>query len=734
MAGEAVEAPATVLPSAACAERVNPQSERTPRTVVTIAARVARDAVFNGRALDGRGLGPATAVSSTGAYLDTSMGGWYQPAQVLNNKNCKRTRLITWGGIVILCSLLGCTPPGPKALLEGRRLLEQGKAEEAIPRLLQATDLMITNALAWSSLGVAYHQSGRHEQAFKAYQTALKLDYTMSALRFNLGCLYLDMNNVGAAVDELRTFTLLQPNSVEGWLKLGTAQYRARRLDDAEKSFKHVLGLQARQPEAWNGQGLVQFQRRRWTEAIAAFTSALASDTNYAPALLNAAVVQHQYLNNRSLALQHYRRYVELIPDAGDEVRGTIAQLERELNVAPVPPAGTAQRPNSIAANSTGASSNNAATRNAPSNPPAPASGILTELKPKPANPAPVTSSGSGGPMTPVSPGTASARPSRPLELVPIPSAATASGAGSGRPTNVPRVVESAKPAPVPAAPSGTGVGVGVGTLARPGTVAATDLEVGHVRNGLVVKPPGPEPGATGSGAATAADAAPSAENTPPPLKRGFFARLNPFGRGRASNEVDSASGGQSTTNRDLLRPEGLPELAPVVTRYVYVSPKRPADGNREAALAEFKKGVKAQKAGDRAAAAASYQTAFRADPGFFDAYYNLGLLALDSGDARLSLWAYEFALAIQPDSADARYNLSLALKAGGYPLDAADQLQILLQQNSGDARAHLSLANLFAQQLKQPRRAREHYLRVLELNPKHPDAATIRYWLAANP
>ncbi len=670
------------------------------------------------------------------------MGGWYQPAQVLNNKNCKRTRLITWGGIAILCSLVGCTPPGPKALLEGRRLLEQGKAEEAIPRLLQATDLMITNALAWSSLGVAYHQSGRHEQAFKAYQTALKLDYTMSALRFNLGCLYLDMNNVGAAVDELRTFTVLQPNSVEGWLKLGTAQYRARRLDDAEKSFKHVLGLQSRQPEAWNGQGLVQVQRRRWSEAIAAFNSALTSDTNYAPALLNAAVVQHQYLNNRLLALQHYRRYVELIPDGGDDVRGTIAQLERELNVAPVSTAttGTAPRPSPGAASPAGAATNTpgattAAMRLAPSNPPSPGNGILTELKPRPVSPTPVTSSSGGAPLASGSPvTTVPAR--RPLDLVPIPPAnvppAVNSGPGQARPTNVPRVVETVTPVPVPGPASGARTPAGTARAA-----ATTELEAGQVRDGLVVKPPGPETGgALGSGEKFVDRESRSAESTPPPLKRGFFARLNPFGRGRGSNEMETgASGpGQALTNRDLARPEGLPELAPVVTRYVYVSPKRPADGNRETGLAEFKKGVKAQKAGDRAAASASYQAAFRADPGFFDAYYNLGLLALDSGDARLSLWAYEFALAIQPDSADARYNLSLALKAGGYPLDAADQLQILLQQNSNDSRAHLSLANLFAQQLKQPRRAREHYLRVLDLNPKHPDAATIRYWLAANP
>ena len=51
-----------------------------------------------------------------------------------------------------------------------------------------------------------------------------------------------------------------------------------------------------------------------------------------------------------------------------------------------------------------------------------------------------------------------------------------------------------------------------------------------------------------------------------------------------------------------------------------------------------------------------------------------------------------------------------------------------------GEARAHVALANLYAQQLGQPARAREHYLRLLELDPQHPQATAIRYWLEANP
>jgi Flp pilus assembly protein TadD len=53
---------------------------------------------------------------------------------------------------------------------------------------------------------------------------------------------------------------------------------------------------------------------------------------------------------------------------------------------------------------------------------------------------------------------------------------------------------------------------------------------------------------------------------------------------------------------------------------------------------------------------------------------------------------------------------------------------------NPNETRAHLTLGNLYAQELQDKSRARAHYLRVLELNPRHPEATSIRYWLVANP
>ena len=90
-------------------------------------------------------------------------------------------------------------------------------------------------------------------------------------------------------------------------------------------------------------------------------------------------------------------------------------------------------------------------------------------------------------------------------------------------------------------------------------------------------------------------------------------------------------------------------------------------------------------------------------------------------------------ALAIQPDSIDARYNFALALKAGGYVPDAVNELKKILVREPDEVRVHLALGNLYAQKLREPNEAREHYLKVLELDPGNPSAAEIRNWLSLN-
>jgi tetratricopeptide (TPR) repeat protein len=482
----------------------------------------------------------------------------------------------------------------------------------------------------------------------------------------------------------------LQPAALEGWLKLGTAQLRARRLEEAEKSFRAALDLHAKQPEALNGLGLIQVQRRRWQDALNHFNVAALQDPPFAPALLNSAVIHHQYLNNRSLALQRYRQYLALQPRPADwvSVEATARQLDQELNPPPV-----AARPAPVPVVTLAPAKTNAST--ASSNLPA----RQFSLRPVPTRtnaPALVAS-----PKTPVA----------------SPAPATNTLAAVSKPSP-----EPARLPPRPVAAKGPEV--------LP--VKPADVEVTQVQSDFVLKPAQDLTRSTSPPAADSSlpDRAGATNEGAAGPKRGFLSRLNPFG-----GKPKAGSTGPAVDPVVSRAPEPSPLVTTVaVPRYSYLSPAAPTSGNRADSDKAFKLGLKAQKSGNRTEAVNEYQAAVKADPANYDAYYNLGLAALGSGDTRLSLWAYEIALALKPDAEDSRYNFALALKAGGYWLDASDQLQKLVAANPSDARAHLSLGNLYSQQLDQPRLAREHYLRVLELNPGHPEAAKVRYWLAANP
>src|SRR6266446_2534745 len=166
---------------------------------------------------------------------------------------------------LVLC---GCTPPGPRALLKGQRLIGQGKYEQAVPVLQEATRLLPKTAQAYNHLGLALHGTKQFAPALAAYKKALALDHKLAAAHYNLGCLYLEQNDPASATEELTSYTLLQSGSVDGWLKLGNAQLRAHRLDAAEKAFKSALALQPHHPEVLNGLGIIQLQRKRPQEAL----------------------------------------------------------------------------------------------------------------------------------------------------------------------------------------------------------------------------------------------------------------------------------------------------------------------------------------------------------------------------------------------------------------------------------------------------------------------------------
>lgn len=577
--------------------------------------------------------------------------------------------------------LSGCTPAGPRALLKGKKYLDRGDVADAVAQLKRATTLLATNANAWNYYGVALQRAGQPDDAAAAYQTALKLDRDLVEAHFNLGSLALEQNKADVAKAEFTAYTLRRPNEAAGWLKLGAAQLKAGETVPAQRSFSTVLALKSNEADAYNGLGLASIKLGKPRDAAQFFIAALQSRANFAPALLNLATVNQQYLHDNKAALDNYRSYLALTPRPAsyDDVKALVAGLEQSdvaaTVMAPAVVIKTSAPPPEVKPKISSPATQHLAANSHPE---------PAVMKPAPQNP-PVT---------------------RPVIAV----------------NNLPPQTVQVQPEPPIVTTPKT----------NPPSPAVTVAAVAPASNVVAAKEPlqvpMPEP------------------QKKPGLWRRLFSPEKPQPApktqylGEGLTPMPATTEPEPTTKPAEAKPveEKPAEVKPVPVasfpRYNYSLPRKPAAGDRRSASGAFTKARLAEQDEKWLDAVQWYQNAAETDPAWFEAQYNTGVLAHRLRNYSLALPRYELALALQPDSVDARYNFALALKAAGYAPDAADEFKKILKASPGEVRAHLALANLCAQSLKDTAQARQHYLKVLDLQPDNPQASDIRFWLSANP
>jgi tetratricopeptide (TPR) repeat protein len=403
--------------------------------------------------------------------------------------------------------------------------------------------------------------------------------------------------------------------------------------------------LDTNNAEALNGLGLARMQRDRPQEAEEFFQAAVQNHPDYAPAILNWATVEHEYLHNDHLALDEYRAYLALNPHPADwdEVNAIVNTLE---------PSST------------------------PASPRHPQNEFNSSDAQNPVQPAPRQQE---------------VRPQETKRERPAQQRSETTQSDYRPPREQTETVQVQPEAPIASAPN---------SAPRPA--------------------PQPDPFS-------------SVENSQAP-RQPDYSQVNWMSSEQSHGDVkvtplppENYSGTPAPVH--IVQP-----APPVFARYLYLSPSRPAAGNRRAASEMFSKAREYEVHRTFPDALDYYRRAARLDPSWFEAQYNAGVMAYRLRDYASSLASYETALAIEPDSVDARYNFALALQAAGYVTDAVEELRKIVASNPNDARTHLELGNLYAQQLRDIPRAREQYMKVLQLDPGNPQASNIQFWLSANP
>jgi len=445
--------------------------------------------------------------------------------------------------------------------------------------------------------------------------------------------------------------------------------------------------------------GQVLALRGGYREASEEFGRALALQPDLAAAVMNQAIVLQQ-LGDRRGALQRYRDFLKLAPGSPQSagVEALVATLDRELNPVPLvvavatnPPAPTVVRTAS------------------------PPAAVAVQMKPPTVVPKPPVAT--NPPAVVVKPSLASnvvaqvpAKPAVDTNIAPIVPAAPLT------------TVTLEDEAPIKAAVDGPRRSTGSEIVAKP-TLLPNEPNLS---------------GLTNPTAKTTASAEDRSKNS------GFLKKLNPTtwfsGKDKAPKQTASAKLPPPTitappvTNAPVPAPVYVPPPKPTYPRYAYPVRTAPSAGNREEAEKVFAAAVVEHRAGREVTAAAGYRQALLLDPSYFEAYYNLSLTLAGTPSGADALKQAETAVVLYPQSSAARLHFALLLDRAGYATDAAAELEKIVAAEPANTNAHLSLGNILVQRLAEPAKARVHYLKVLELDPKNSQANAIRFWLATPP
>ena len=212
--------------------------------------------------------------------------------------------------------LTGCTPSGPKALLQGEALLKQNRLSEAIKKIEKAAKHMPNDERAWLFLGMAYHRNGDHQKALLAYERVNAINPGMSILPYNLGCLYLDMKNYNLAINSFSSYLRFNNQSANAWEKMGYAHLAIQQTNEAVNCLNNSLRFSPGNAKTHNSLGMILMAENRIPEALQQFQYSARYDASYAPPYLNLGVIFQQSGGETNIqkAILAYNEYLKRVP------------------------------------------------------------------------------------------------------------------------------------------------------------------------------------------------------------------------------------------------------------------------------------------------------------------------------------------------------------------------------------------------------------------------------------
>jgi len=135
-----------------------------------------------------------------------------------------------------------------------------------------------------------------------------------------------------AAIPVLQAFIEKNQELAGPHLNLGISYQKSGDFDAAVAALIKATELNPKNAAAYHQLGITYREQGNFEAALDAYTNALKLDSDYALAHRNIGILYDLYLQQPTLALDHYKRYLELIADPDQTVNRWVVDLERRTN------------------------------------------------------------------------------------------------------------------------------------------------------------------------------------------------------------------------------------------------------------------------------------------------------------------------------------------------------------------------------------------------------------------
>lgn len=141
----------------------------------------------------------------------------------------------------------------------------------------------------------------------------------------------LNNSQLDLAEAELKKIAKSRSDLAGPWLNLALIDIKKKDLENAYKNLNKALERNPKMAQAFNMRGFLELTRGNITKAIADYRQAITLKEDYALAHYNYALVHDIYFQDMKIAVQHYKRYLELTKSQDKKTADWVVELERNL-------------------------------------------------------------------------------------------------------------------------------------------------------------------------------------------------------------------------------------------------------------------------------------------------------------------------------------------------------------------------------------------------------------------